>query len=289
MGADRSPTPECALSSVDIAGNQLQVESPASTQRERLMNRRFLLSFASLLLAAAGAHAADGNGGRRYVVMSLVGDTLSIVTNQRKTGSNLDTNTHQIVSAKDAGFDTVALQAAGEALQKMDPQTAVVLLAASTPALFSDQSGLFDGRRLTLPTNVDAIVRGEKGTHLLLLTKHRAEARVEFTHEFLGSGKIEGLGFYLDNRELVVDPASREASRGYLAPFVYVRLTLVDLATSTVVRDELVTATRTLFTSQSKDGISAWDALTSSEKLGALRQMLTAEVTRVVPTMVAAP
>ena len=62
-----------------------------------------------------------------------------------------------------------------------------------------------------------------------------------------------------------------------------------NLATSTVVRDELIRATRTLSTSQSKDGVSAWDTLSSSQKLGNLRDLLSREVTRAVPVVVAAP
>ena len=70
-----------------------------------------------------------------------------------------------------------------------------------------------------------------------------------------------------------------------LAPFAYMRLSLVDVATGDIVRDQLVRAMRPYFAA----GVSVvdpWDVLNADQKVEALKQLLESEVGKAVPTLI---
>jgi len=82
---------------------------------------------------------------------------------------------------------------------------------------------------------------------------------------------------------------TRERGIGFLAPFVYIRLSLVDLKAAVVVREQVVTASATLSAAQAKNGFDPWDALNPAQKVETLGRMIEREVARVVPALIAQP
>ena len=78
----------------------------------------------------------------------------------------------------------------------------------------------------------------ENATHLLLVTKirgdtaHLVEGPVQFGH-----ARILGLGAYC-SEELLAGVPDGTIVRGYFVPFAYVRVSLVELATSRIVAFE---------------------------------------------------
>jgi hypothetical protein len=160
-------------------------------------------------------------------------------------------------------------------------------LATSMPALFEHQERLFAGTRLALPPEILVAIKATQASRLVLLTKHRAPARLQAYHAFIGTGMLEGLGFYVDRQKPIRSFDTSELARGYIAPYVYVQVSLVDLATSEVVRNELVMATATVSAADGKTGMDPWDAMPAERKVAWLRDTLAHEVSRVVPTLVA--
>ena len=226
---------------------------------------------------------------RKYAVLSLIGDTVNVVVFQMSTGSLLDRNRHESFPVPDTVFDRAALLAAEESLKRIDAQSSVSLFSARSPDLFSEQWKLFDGLRIVLPDELNTTIKNAGATHLILMTKHRGEASLEAQSRKLGSGMLEGVGLYVDRQTRLRRSDTRQAAQGFLAPFVYVKISFVDLASSTVIRQQVITSTTTLSAARSNEGFDPWEVLTAPEKIDTLRRMVVLEVTRVVPLLVAAP
>lgn len=77
-----------------------------------------IATLVSLSLWMASAIAGPDAGQRKYAVLSLIGDSLTVVTYRPSTGSHLDQNVQQTVVLPDAIFDQAALLAVDEALGK---------------------------------------------------------------------------------------------------------------------------------------------------------------------------
>ncbi len=244
------------------------------------MKRRLFASICcGVLLAAAGGAAGQSNP-RSYAVVSLIGDKLDVVTYRIATGSHVDQNLHQAVPVTDWVFDKTALLAADEALRRNDKGARVQMFAVNTPELFDNQARFFDGTRVTLPAQLSAAFDKAGATHLLLLTKLRGDARLNSVDGTLGSGRIEGVGYYIDREMEMQRTPSGEVGRGFLAPFAYIKVSLIDLKTSTVLREQAVRASFTISPTASDASVHPWDVLSADEKVKRLRNMLHDEVTR---------
>jgi hypothetical protein len=246
------------------------------------MNHRILASLASLLLVGS-AYANPPTPS--YAVISLVGDKLDIVTYQPQVGNQLDNNSHMPLTLSQDDLDATALRAINRSLRASAPGAPVALLAASTADSFAEQSHMFNGDHVVLPAEIDAAVHREGVTMLVLVTKHRGEARLRLQDGYIGSGKIEGLGFYMNSIQRMKTYETGVRSLGYLAPFVYVDVALVDVASATVIRRTAIATGQVIGASNSAEGVNPWDALSAAEKVSMLERMLSKELEAVVPAL----
>ncbi len=247
------------------------------------MSIEFLLATVLALLAGA-AHSQTDAGARKYAVLSLVGDELSVVTYQPRKRTTGDENVHESLPISDGYFDKAAVLAVDAALQKRSPNTPVVFLKAPSPALYHDQEGLFSGSQLTAPPEIVTALKGSGATHLILLTKYRGEARLTAADRAVGAGKLEGLGFYVDRVTHLRRSDTQEDAVGYLAPYVYVTISLIDVATLEVLSTTTAKTTTTLSAARSKDG-DPWNVWTPAEKLQGISRMLQSDVRKAVPAL----
>ena len=246
-----------------------------------------LLSILALALPALASNAqAVSPPANTFAVLSLVGDKLDAVTYQPQIGTLLDANTHQAMPMTVDILDTAALRAANKALRAALPGTDVALLAASTPDMFVDGARFFSGNKVKLPADIETAVAQEKASKLVLITKHRAEARLAVNSGFIGNGKIEGLGFYVDSVHRLEDADNAERTVGFLSPFVYVDVTLVDVASHTVVRRMTVTASRIFVPGKTAKADAVWDTLDGKAKIATLSQLLSDNLATVIPQLV---
>ena len=225
---------------------------------------------------------------RSYAVVSLVGDKLDVVTYQMATGSSLDRNVHAAIPVTNGHFDDAALLASERALARIDPKAKISLIAASPPDWYAKQYRFFDGVNAALPADLTAALRTEGATHLLLISKYHADARLQADKTKLGSGKLEGLGFYIDHSMKMITRDTLKRSVGFLAAYSYVRLSLIDLASSTVMRSQTTIASRLNSTARG-EGFDPWQAMTPGEKLMNVRELLEGEIARLVPEVVVLP
>lgn len=225
------------------------------------------------LFFLCSALAAPGDAAvRKVAVTSLIGDFLSVDTYRHRTSTHIENNMQSVVPSGTQAFDAAALAAARGALAQAFPSAEIALLAV--PAADSDLDParvLVDGTTV-VPTGVlVGALRREGFTHLLMIVKHRGLAHLQLVGQTVGSGQLQGLGFYVDNDLRVYREDTHETARGFMAPYVYVRLWLVDVASSQVVGEKTITASAAR---ANYAGLSPWGAMSSEAKIALLTDLV---------------
>jgi hypothetical protein len=134
--------------------------------------------------------------------------------------------------------------AADDAIKRALPGAQSVMLEVHDPAVYAAQSRALDeggDTRLVLAA-LGATVAQSKATHLLLFTKQRHEAMLRLRDGSVGSGRLEGLGFYVDRAMRLQNPDTGEYYLGFLSPFAYFRVSLIEAATGKPLGEESVYA-----------------------------------------------
>jgi hypothetical protein len=239
---------------------------------------------AFLLTLALAAHAEE----RRYAALSLLSDQLTIVTHDMGTGSSLDQNRSQAVAVPGNVLDKREVLAIDDALRRAKVAPEAVLLFTTDPKVFARQAHLLDaeGGPAQLLEVLEPVLRGAHATHLVLASKYRHDAALQMYSGKVGSGKLEGLGFYVDRAMRTRIVETGESGVGFVAPFTYFRLTLIDLRTGQVVKDVPIFASDSRSAARSTSG-EAWDAMTPESKARALEQLLRQETFRAMPELLA--
>ena len=246
--------------------------------------RTFLALFLALALPL-GAAAQQ----RQYAILSLVGDELTIVQREMATGSRIDQNTELKVPLGGASLDRAMLLAVDDAVRRADPSAKTVLLAPRDPKLFDAAMRSLDGGGI--PAVFDAVrpvVAKANATHLILITKHRHRAMLRMRDGHVGSGWLTGLGFYLDHGSNTKGSSvgMADAERGFIAPYTYFNVALVDIATGRVLSQQYVVGSNANGVTSGTIG-NAWKALSDEEKDSQITRLLKEEAARVVPQVLA--
>jgi hypothetical protein len=249
--------------------------------------RTILAALAMVAAAAAGAQGAE----RTYAVMSLVGDGLLVVTHRTATGSSLSPQTRAFKPFDGPALDRAALLAVDTALRRADPKAKVLLLGGRDPAALAAQA-----RSLGAPGSAQAVadallphLPALGATHLVLILKGRGAGRIQVDEGTAEAGALEGLGYYVDSTLITKREAEFAlAPRGFVAPFAYMDLALVDLATGKVVgRREARDAAPQAATAS--DSVDAWETLAPEEKIARLQGLLRKEADAAIPALVGSP
>jgi hypothetical protein len=238
----------------------------------------------TLLLALAGS-ATLAQPAPRFAVISAVGDTITVVHQGTSVGSNLDRNERQKLKVKDSPLDDTALGTGRKALQARDGGAKVSLFAVSEA-----EAPFFDGERFTPPADLAAELAKDGVTHVLVISKLRTDSAMKTVDGTpLGTGRVEGLGFYIDYDTEMVNTTTGLHGTGFLAPFVSARTSLVDLAQGKVLSSEPVRVSRTVL-GVGKDGQAnhPWKAMDAQQKLQALQGLLVEGLERAVPVVMKA-
>jgi hypothetical protein len=239
--------------------------------------------FLTLLLALASV-PSYAQEARLYAVLSLIGDRLQLVQRVPATEVTPERSVVEFIDMQERVFDQTVRIAAFDILRSAEPKSTPVMLQARDPALYAAQAQLLEPGSVSFDALRSMLV-GTKATHLVLVTRYRFEAMLPTDTGHVGSGALEGLGFYIDRSKPLIAGSSGEAGYGFLAPFAYFQVSLYDIASRQVVRTERVVASKTLSAARSPEG-DPWTTLTSEQKVALLRDMITIEIKRTLPKMV---
>jgi hypothetical protein len=245
------------------------------------------MAFLLLLVCLQGlvATAADM---RKLAIVSVMGDRMTVVTHRPEVGSGIDQNQRQTILLNDASFDRIAVTSATEAIIKAIPQGAPEIVAISMPGE-QDTLSWLAGNRFEPPADLRTSLAATGATHLLLVTRHRAASTLKARNASLGSGHLEGLGFYIDHQKRMKRSDTGEIGSGFLAPFAYFKVCMIDVAAGEIERERAITASTTYSAARNKEGVNPWDALSAAEKIAALNKLIRSEIGKIVPEMLRAP
>lgn len=254
------------------------------------MQRRVLLcALAATALSAGlsspGALAAGPEP--KFAVLSLIGDKINVVTFQPTVNSKMDRNIKQSAAIPEAPFDVTALRAVQASIKELKGPGEVLLYRSPSIELFGDPWGLFEGSTLRLPPDLVAAMKKDGASHLLLLTRNRQGAQLQMINGSVGSGRLEGIGFYIDRQMYVRDSKTQESSQGFLAPYTYLQLSLVDLSNLQILQQQSISSSRTIGSARSEDGFDPWQTLSPEDKISTLERMLETELREAVPALIA--
>ena len=244
------------------------------------MFRLVSLILAALLLTPV-AQAAEA---RKLAIMSVMGDSLDVVTHRPAIGSSIDKNQHDSLKTGDGVIDTLVLNETIAAIQHAGAQNATEVQALSYPGAHGN-AAWFEGKRFAPPADLAAALAQTSATHLLLIQAHRAPSTLKARHASVGSGYLEGLGFYIDRELKMRRSDNGQVGVGFLAPYAYIKLQLINLASGETEREQVLTASSTISSAKNAEGDDPWNALDAAQKIAAIRRLLRAELNRALPEL----
>jgi hypothetical protein len=268
------------LDITDFSGTA-RAEDPLSQFACRLA---FALFVGLLLACSANAQGVD-EAIQKVAIVSLIGDVMTVDTYRPRIGTGIDSNHQDVIPIQTPVFDHTALLAAGDALTKLNPAARVVSLAVPAPGSESDPARLMVDGKVAAASAFIASLQEQGFTHLLTIAKHRAPARFHFVGTTVGSGNLQGIGFYIDNDYRTSRGDTGETGKGFMAPYVYIKLTLVDLGSLQLRGEETITASVARSAARNKDGFSPWGAMTPEQKVGMLKSLIKRHVSEGVPLL----
>ena len=241
------------------------------------------------LIGSLGALAAD-DAKPRYAVLSAIGDQLTLVFFQRGVGSNIDQNVRKEVPIKDATLDNFALLAVDDAIRRRHPKASPALMSSRDAALLTPKEPSPDSPAETaqLLAPVKEMLQKTQAARLILVSKARADAHFAVSEGFVGSGKVAGLGFYIDQEMRVQLVESGERDVGFIAPYAYLSVSLIDVPSLTVIRRKLVTESTLVATAEAKGAVRPWDAMTPQQKIDAIERLIRQGIDRALPDLLSA-
>jgi len=233
------------------------------------------------------AWAAQANADT-YAILSLVGDHLTIAGQERQSGSHLDQNRYEVVTLPDSTLDDFAVRVADATIAKVRPGASIVTLRTTTdPKLAGLRESWLDADAVGVAELLSVIatqIPPSPDGHLLLITPYRARPELKTDRDSRGSGKVAGLGFYLDATTALRRSDTSELARGYLGVFAHFQLVLVNLQTNAIEAHERVVVGRTYAASRAEDR-TPWNALSPTDKIKALESLMKGAIERLLPGM----
>src|SRR5436190_17433392 len=113
-----------------------------------------------------------------YVILSLVGDHLTLIGLGAQLGSRIDQNPRQIVAVTGSGFDDFAVSVVDASIAKARPSASVVALRASDPNLYKMRDSWLDSNAVEVKELMsflpDSIGRSPE-SWLILIAPYRDE------------------------------------------------------------------------------------------------------------------
>jgi hypothetical protein len=209
-------------------------------------------------------------------VFALLGDSVQVAAGQQGTGTRLDPTARESLAFTGIGFDKLALRIISQHVRSVQPAAKLQMYQAPGGLSLEQQRAIAAGaEKAQLPGwMVDAIERNGL-THLLIVTRARGPVAAETFHkEGIGRADVDGIGFYLDRVYQMRNLTTGAVSTGLIAPYVQIRLTLMDAQSGDVVgRHDIRRAYAYASEANQLQG-DPWTYMSMEEKVSAIRSMV---------------
>jgi hypothetical protein len=239
---------------------------------------------AALVIAAPAfsqAATKDEAVAPTFALLSLVGDRFNVVFRREEIGSHLDPNDRREFAVADATLDDIAVAAAEDVLKRLKPVSPVLRFSIRDPRLFALQDELLvdSGDSHAMREALGKLLREHAVSRLVLITKWRDDAQFKLYNGLTGTGKISGLGFYVDSSMRLTQLNSGESTHGFLGPYAFISVTVVDAASLAPIRTVPAREGEMKLPLNDTGAVRAWDALAPAGKVDALERVLRRAVT----------
>ncbi|RZJ07376.1 MAG: hypothetical protein EOP39_16555 [Rubrivivax sp.] len=211
----------------------------------------------------------------KFAALSLLGDRVQLLSLTPARGDTVHSGEWTATPA--GALDDAVLQAINVTIKAVDDKREVKLYTASTRSLFGDPEALFVDGKLALPGNLGVAVRKSGAATLLVVTRSPQEAALARALPARILTTLDGPGFVLDQRpsdQIGFDGRPRQP---VFAPFVSIRVALIDLADMKLRREQsLVVASRLPLAADAVG--NPWAATTPEQRVNALEALISAEL-----------
>lgn len=253
-------------------------------------SRVFVAALAAMLLGLATTGNAQV-APRSYAVMSLIGNEVSIHTVRHEVGVRVSGENRSVAEVTDPVFDDIALRMADTVIKGVQSDAKPVLMMTQDKGLYKAQNEMFE----SIDANKDnreyllSLLKDRQVSHLVLITKLRDNAALKMARgQVAGNGRLEGLGFFIDDTFQARNIASNESEWGIVAPFAYVKIRLLDARTLEVVRESRALESHVLArSSATADAMGTWNAVSSEEKINFMRSLIRGAMEHAIPELLA--
>lgn len=255
--------------------------------RSRL-NRRLATRLVGLAAWAALALPAAAQSPRAYAVVSQLARDVSVVVANPAIGSMLGNNSVSRIPIAQGLLDKFVLNTTRNVLAQQAKGSRVFLVSPLDEDLVPGLQSVKEGSRVEIPADALEAFKSQGSTHLIIFSRHRSEASLRFLDGRGGTGSLEGMGFYVDRSVIVTNTDTRQTGRGYIAPYLHARASLIDVASGRVlrtleIRDSLTVAN----TRDDAASTDVWDSLPPAEKVRKLLELLDQHVEPSVKALLA--
>ena len=152
-------------------------------------------------------------------------------------------------------------------------------------SLFDTQQDLFQEKDafMSLPDAISNVVRNQKASHLVLVSKHRDAPTFTLTNFPDRGVTLEGLGFYLEGFRRAGDADGQTPPPIRASLYAYLTVYLIDASTFLVLKKQTISASATLtLPDTTLPAAKAWEAIPAQTKVRAMDQLVRSEIARVV-------
>ena len=245
---------------------------------------------AVMLAAAAGllSLAAAAQDAKKIAVLSLIGDQFLIVAHEPEVGARVNRDRVDVIELPERAMDGAVALDMQRVIKGVDA-TAEVVMLGPTRGLYAAQGSITEMPDVSQVVTVVKPSLEKAGIgRLVLITKLRHDALLRLADGNVGSGKLEGAGFYLDQGLATMSPGEGKVGRGFIAPFAYFRVSLVDVASGRVTGYRDVIASNAVGAGNSPS-LQVWEALSAGQKVHMIRQLIDTEGGDAVRQLLAKP
>jgi hypothetical protein len=244
-------------------------------------------AFCFSLLTPLAVQAAD-EPVPNVAFLSLAGDSITTQFFVRSTGSKMDANRKMVMPIDNPMFDMEVIQSANKAFKRLRPGVKTTLLVTADKGLYQAQNDLFedvDGNKDNR-IYLGSLLSNRAVTQLVLITKNRAYAEFKVRDGLVGNGRLEGLGFYMDNETRLMNTRSLVTGDGFVATYVYLKVRLIDAQTLNVLKEINVKESDLNVNYQITSVHQvAWDATTSQQKVVRLNEVIAGALGDAMPEL----
>jgi hypothetical protein len=230
-----------------------------------------------LFVICVGAQAQAPSAGLGTLgAFALLGDSVQVAAGQQATGSRLDPTQRESLAFTGIGFDAIALKVISEHMRRVQPAANVQLFQAPRGLTLEQQRAIATGaEKAQLPGWMVDTIEAKRLTHVLIVTRTRGpvDARTA-NNETIGRAEVDGIGFYLDREYQMQNIDTGAVSTGLIAPYVQVRLTLMDAASGDLLGRHDIRLAHAHAAAKNQIDADPWNFMTMDQKVRSLRGMV---------------